>query len=80
LTYLHVSKVFFINAFRHFVKTDKLLPEMYKTQCTDFINFFNRLLKLNDKNKKSIYEKEKLISELKSAPLTWLLNKTLEIS
>lgn len=53
---------------------------MYKTQCTDFINFFNRLLKLNDKNKKSIYEKEKLISELKSAPLTWLLNKTLEIS
>ena len=69
-----------IDAFRHFIKTDKLLPEMYKTQCTDFINFFNRLLKLNDKNKKSIYEKEKLISELKSAPQTWLLNKTLEIS
>jgi len=53
-----------IDAFRHFIKTDKLLPEMYKTQCTDFIHFFNRLLKLNDKNKKSIYEKEKLIDQL----------------
>ena len=37
-----------LDAYRHFVKTDKLLPETYILRCNTFINYFSRLLKVND--------------------------------
>ncbi|MFZ1323403.1 MAG: hypothetical protein WAT71_17760 [Ignavibacteria bacterium] len=69
-----------LDSYRHFVKTDKLLPEMYKTQSSVFINFFSRILKLNDVNSNNSFEAEKLISELKLTPQTWLLKKAIEFS
>lgn len=67
-----------LDTYRHFIKTDKLLPEMYKSQCSNFINYFSRLLTIitgtDDKN----FELEKLINELKSTPFGWLLRKAKE--
>ena len=67
------------DAFAHFIRTDKLLPEMYITKCSLFINFYNRLLKLNDSNVKNIYELSELISELNSTSQSWLINKAQEL-
>lgn len=68
-----------LDAFRHFIRTDKLLPEIYKTQYNSFINYFSRLLKLNDKTGNNIYELNGLISELKSTSQIWLLNKVRDL-
>lgn len=68
-----------LDSYRHFVKTDKLLPEIYKTQCNTFITYFGRLLKLTDLDKGNEFELQKLIKELKSSPQKWLLRKALEI-
>lgn len=70
-----------LDAFRHFLRTDKLLPEMYINNCNSFINYFGRLLKLNDNcNKgKDEFEITKLISELKLTSQSWLLKKASDL-
>jgi len=68
-----------LDAYRHFVRTDKLLPETYIQRCNAFINFFNRLLKINDNIENKVFEISELISELKSTSQTWLLKKALEL-
>ncbi len=68
-----------LDAFRHFVRTDKLLTESYILNCNTFINFFNRLLKINDDIKSNGHEISKLISDLKSTSQTWLLRKAQEL-
>lgn len=68
-----------LDAFRHFIRTDKLLPELYKTSFISFINFFNRLLKIKDGTKNNFLEISVLISELKSTSQIWLLKKAKEI-
>lgn len=68
-----------LDAYRHFIRTDKLLPETHKTQCSAFINYFNRLLKINDNIGNNTLELSKLISELKSTSQEWLLKKALEL-
>jgi hypothetical protein len=44
-----------------------------------FINYYSRLLKINDNVKSSGFEISELISELKSASQTWLLKKANEL-
>jgi hypothetical protein len=68
-----------LDSYRHFVRTDQLLPEIYKTQCNSFINYYSRLLKLNDNSVSSDFELSELISELKSTPQTWFLKKAMEL-
>lgn len=68
-----------LDAYRHFVKTDKLLPETYIQRCNSFINYFNRLLKINDNPQQNVFEISELIDELKSTSQTWLLKKALEL-
>lgn len=67
-----------LDAYRHFIRTDKLLPEMYITSCNSFIDYYNRLLKLNDNTGDNTFEISQLLSELKSTTQTWLLNKVQE--
>lgn len=67
-----------MDAYRHFIKTDKLLPEIYKIQSNSFINYLNRLLKINDSQRNAL-ELSDLISELKSTPQDWLLKKAREL-
>lgn len=69
-----------LDSYRHFIKTDKLLPEMYKTQCNTFINYFNKLLNIADSPANKSYDLEKLIGELKLTNLNWLLKKAIELS
>lgn len=64
-----------LDAYRHFIRTDKLLPELHKNGCNAFINHFGRLLKLNDNSKDNEFEISKLIDELKTTPQTWFLRK-----
>ena len=68
-----------LDAYRHFIRTDKLLPELYITNCNSFINYYNRLLKLNGNNEADTFEIAKLISELKSTSQMWLLKKAQEL-
>lgn len=65
--------------YRHFVKSDKLLPEIYKLQCNTFINYFSRLIKIIESHSEKSYELDKLISELKSTNFIWLLKKATEV-
>ncbi|MBK9331639.1 MAG: hypothetical protein IPM96_04340 [Ignavibacteria bacterium] len=67
------------DAFAHFIRTDKLLPEMYITKCSLFINYFNRLLKLSDSNDKNNFELSELTSELNSTSQSWLIKKAQEL-
>jgi len=66
------------DAFARFIRTDKLLPEMYISRTGTFINFYNRLLKLNDSPVKNKYEISGLISELSFTSFTWLIDKANE--
>ncbi len=68
-----------LDAYRHFVRTDKLLPEVYKTSFNSFINYFNRLLKINNNSENYAFEISQLISELKPTSQIWLLNKATEL-
>lgn len=68
-----------LDAFRHFIRTDKLLPELYKTQYVLFLNFYNRLLKINDSLENNSFELRQLISELKETSQSWLIKKALEL-
>jgi hypothetical protein len=68
-----------LDAYRHFVKTDKLLPDTYILRCNTFINYFSKLLKMNDDIKSNGHEISKLISDLKSTSQTWLLRKAQEL-
>jgi len=68
-----------LDAYRHFIRTDKLLPEMYLTKGNSFINYYNRLLKLNDNIENKVFEISQLISELESTSQTWLLEKAQEL-
>ena len=68
-----------LDAYRHFIRTDKLLPKTHITKCNLFINYFNRLLKLNDNSENNTFEISKLISELKQTPQIWLLKKAQEL-
>jgi len=67
-----------LDAYRHFIRTDKLLPEIYITKANSFINYYFRLLKLND-NPNNDFEITNLISELKSSSQFWLLKKAQEL-
>jgi hypothetical protein len=69
-----------LNAYRHFIRTDKLLPEMYITKSNSFINYFNRLLKINDNTGNNEFEISELISELESTQQIWLLKKAEELA
>lgn len=71
----HAQATDLLDAYSHFIRTDKLLPEMYIIRCNEFINFYNRLLKLNDNKGNNIFEVTQLISELKSTSQTWILKK-----
>lgn len=68
-----------LDAYRHFIRTDKLLPELYITKCNVFIDYYNRLLKINDDPQNNSFEISELISELKSTSLSWLLKKAEEL-
>lgn len=68
-----------LDSYRHFVRTDKLLPETYIQRCNSFINFFNRLLKINDNIENKGFEISELISELSTTSQTWLLKKAYEL-
>ncbi|MBK8554151.1 MAG: hypothetical protein IPL53_25135 [Ignavibacteria bacterium] len=68
------------DSYVHFVKTNKLLPEMYLNKCNSFIGYFSRLLKLNYKTGNNAYEISKLISELKPTSEKWLLEKAKELN
>ena len=69
-----------LDAYSHFIRTDKLLPEMYIIRCNEFINFYNRLMKLNDNIGKNIFDVTQLIYELKSTSQTWILKKAQELN
>ncbi|HMQ68351.1 MAG TPA: hypothetical protein PKA90_05160 [Ignavibacteria bacterium] len=77
---MYVQAFDLLDSYRHFVKTDKLLPEMYRSQCNTFINFFNRLLKIAESNGNDSFELKKLIKELGSTSQLWLLKKAKEIT
>lgn len=62
-------------AYRHFANTDKLLPEIYKTQCITFVNYFKRLLHLAESPDSKKIVVQKLIDDLKPTTLQWLKNK-----
>ena len=68
-----------LDAYSHFIRTDKLLPEMHITKCNEFINYYNRLLKINDNKGKNNFEISELISDLRSTSQDWLLTKALEL-
>ena len=68
-----------LDSYRHFVRTDKLLPETYIQRCNTFINYFNRLLKINDSIENKVFEISEMITELKSTSQNWLLKKALEL-
>lgn len=68
-----------LDAYSHFIRTDSLLPEMYIIRCNEFINFYNRLLKINDNKGKNDFEISELISDLRSTSQDWLLKKAQEI-
>jgi len=68
-----------LDAYSHFLRTDKLLPEMHINKCNEFINYYNRLLKINDNKEKNGFEISELISELRSTSHEWLLIKAQEI-
>lgn len=69
-----------LDSYKKFIKTDKLLPEMYKSQSNTFINYFNRLLSIINNPVNNSYDLEKLISELKLTNLNWLLKKAMELT
>ncbi|MEP7146842.1 MAG: hypothetical protein ABI792_07520, partial [bacterium] len=68
-----------MDAYKHFIRTDKLLPDMYKTHINLFLNYYNRLLKINDKAENYIFELSELIAELKTTSQGWLLKKAKEL-
>ena len=68
-----------LDAFRHFIKTDKLLPEMYVNQNNAFANFYGRLLKLNNQTGNNSFEIAKLVKELRATSQKWLLKKAMEL-
>lgn len=68
-----------LDAYSHFIRTDKLLPGMYTTKCNEFVNYYNRLLKINDDKEKKVFELSELIKKLKSTSQTWLLKKAMEL-
>lgn len=68
-----------LDAYRHFIRTDKLLPEFYITKCNSFIDYYNTLLKMNDNPENNSFEISELISELKSTSQAWLLKKAKEL-
>ena len=68
-----------LDAYRHFIRKDKLLPEIHSTYINSFIDYFNRLIKLNDKPDDNAFEISELLSELKSTSLTWLMKKAQEL-
>ena len=76
----HVQAAELLDSYVHFVKTNKLLPEMYLTKCNSFIGFFTRLLKLKNKSGNNEFEISKLISELEPTSEKWLLKKAKELS
>ena len=68
-----------LDAYRHFIRTDKLLPNIYKTQCNSFINCLSRLLKIIESTENKSFELSELISELRTTPQAWLLRKAEEL-
>ncbi|MEO6695441.1 MAG: hypothetical protein ABIY50_13350 [Ignavibacteria bacterium] len=69
-----------LEAYRHFIKTNKLLPETYITRGNMFINYYNRLLNINDNVEKNTdFKLSKLISEIKLTSQDWLLKKAQEL-
>ncbi|MFZ1320301.1 MAG: hypothetical protein WAT71_01970 [Ignavibacteria bacterium] len=68
-----------LDAYRYFIKIDKILPVIYKTSSNSFINYYSKLLKINDNLENNNFEITKLISELESTPQFWLLKKAREL-
>ncbi|MBL8008515.1 MAG: hypothetical protein JNJ56_13405 [Ignavibacteria bacterium] len=75
----HVQATDLLDAYRHFINADKLLPEIYITRCNSFINCYNSLLRLNDNKGNCSFELSELITELNSTSQKWLLKKALEL-
>ena len=75
--YVQASEL--LDSFVHFVKANKLLPEMYINKSNSFIGYFSRLLKLNYKTGNDSFEISKLISELEPTSEKWLLKKAREL-
>jgi hypothetical protein len=68
-----------LDSYIHFVKTNKLLPEMYIEKCNSFTVHFYKLLKLKNKTGNNAFELSKLTSELESTSEKWLLKKAKEL-
>jgi RNA binding exosome subunit len=72
-----------VDAFRHFLKRDKTIRDIYKDQITGFLNYTTKFAKLKLNINDEIYELHKIIREdLKVDPLQklWLMEKAQEIS
>lgn len=67
-----------LDAYKHFIKTDKLLPEMYKSKSNLFIKYYAVLLKINENTEDNKFTISKLISELKLTSQEWFLEKAEE--
>ena len=68
-----------LDSYKHFIKTDKLLPEMYITNSNLFIKYYSKLLKIIESRGENKFVVSKLISELKLTSLDWLLKKAEEL-
>ena len=68
-----------LDSYKHFIKTDKLLPEMYITNSNLFIKYYSKLLKIIESRGENKFVISKLISELKLTSLDWLLKKAEEL-
>lgn len=68
-----------LDAYRHFIKTDKLLPEIYIAKSNLFIKYYEKLLKVSDNKDNRSYDITQLVSELKTTSLTWILKKAQEL-
>jgi hypothetical protein len=68
-----------LDAYRHFIKTDKLLPEIYISKSNMFIKYYSNLLKINESTGENKFIITKLVSELKLTSQQWLLEKAEEL-
>ena len=67
-----------LDSYKHFIKTDKLLPEIYKSTSSIFIKYYSKLLKIIESTGDEKFVITKLISELKLTSQQWLLEKAEE--
>lgn len=68
-----------LDAYVHFIKTDKLLPEIYMNESNSFIKYYTKLLKIIENTEDNKFDISKLISELKLTSQHWLIKKAEEL-